>query len=832
MTKPAPLHIPDSQLQRYFELAVDLFCIGDMNGLFRRVNAAAQSVLGYTESEMQTIKFLDLVHPDDRRRAVREFVRQARGAPTSSLEVRYRCKSGAYRRIAWSAWPHLEDGLVYAVGRDITEDYRRRHERRLAGGISDQLWSMRTEQDLSAILAAIRAALLELDIPFAACGINHVDDTVSPPIVRAHSMEAGGSWQQAEAEGVRIILRSWLEERVLYRSDLQSEDEFGEREVFDRLFDNPVRSVVDIPFSHGTLAVNASEPSAFGEQDLASLQVFADLLSQAFRRFEDVRRLQSRNDELEEEISRRELAEAELRQAHEIAEAASQSKSAFLANTSHEIRTPLNAILGMAQILADSELNPEQTDEVKTLMQASEGLVRVVDDILDLSKIEAGQLELETRPFAPAELFEQVCRTIEPRVRDRGLTLDVEISPTLPPSLDGDAGRLRQILLNLLSNAVKFTEQGRIGVHVCTTPENAQELHIEVSDTGIGIPPERQAAIFEAFAQADSSTTRRFGGTGLGLSICRRLAQMMGGRIDLTSSEGQGSTFHLFIPFDPTTQAPALAVPAAVVEETQIVRGLQVLLVEDNVLNRRVARALLATDEHQIIEAENGRLGVEVSQQQPFDLILMDIQMPEMDGFSATAAIRELERSASSSRVPIIALTAHAMQEDRDRCLAAGMDDFVSKPIRRDALRQTIHRVMSSDQPATTVDPVPVAEVDLPVLDPGPLEELRELEAIDDEFTIDGFVALFNQSTPLLLEQARQALQEGDAKALHRHAHSLKGAAREVGAVKLAHEAAQMEDRLRTGIGTSEEASLDSLAILLQEVIDTLRAARLMRDES
>ncbi|MBT6143929.1 MAG: response regulator, partial [Gemmatimonadetes bacterium] len=206
--------------------------------------------------------------------------------------------------------------------------------------------------------------------------------------------------------------------------------------------------------------------------------------------------------------------------------------------------------------------------------------------------------------------------------------------------------------------------------------------------------------------------------------------------------------------------------------------------------------------------------------------------MPEMDGFSATAAIRELERSASSSRVPIIALTAHAMQEDRDRCLAAGMDDFVSKPIRRDALRQTIHRVMSSDQPATTVDPVPVAEVDLPVLDPGPLEELRELEAIDDEFTIDGFVALFNQSTPLLLEQARQALQEGDAKALHRHAHSLKGAAREVGAVKLAHEAAQMEDRLRTGIGTSEEASLDSLAILLQEVIDTLRAARLMRDES
>lgn len=823
MTDPVPPHIPDSQLQRYFELAVDLFCIGDIQGVYRRVNAATERVLGFTEVELQSINFLELVHPQDRRRAVREFARQARGAPTGSLEVRYRCKDGTYRRIAWSAWPHLEDGLIYAVGRDVTDAFRARQQRRLAEQIGEQLWAMRTEQDLAAILAAIRSALVELEIPFATCGINHVDDTVDPPIVRAHNMEAGGSWMEADAEGVRVILRSWLEERVMYRSDLLTHDEFDEAEVFRRFFDYPVRSVVDVPFSHGTLAINAREPDAFCEEDLASLRQFAALLSQAFRRFEDVRRLHSRNRELEEEISRREMAEAELRQAREIAEAASQSKSAFLANTSHEIRTPLNAILGMAQVLADDDLTTSQADHVRTLSQASEGLIRVVDDILDLSKIEAGQLELESRPFDPVDVLKQACRTIEPRVHDRCLLLKTDISPALPPRLDGDSGRLRQILLNLLSNAVKFTEEGHVTLRAWLVPE--QELHIEVTDTGIGIPYERQAAIFEPFAQADTSTTRLYGGTGLGLSICRRLAQMMGGDIELSSTPGKGSTFHLRLPFA-LTATNAAVIDAPVGAPLEPVRQLKILLVEDNPLNRRVARALLASDEHEIVEAENGRLGVEAYQAQRFDLVLMDVQMPEMDGFSATTAIRELEQAQSLLRVPVIALTAHAMQGDRERCLAAGMDDFVSKPVRREALRLAIGRAMAPAAETNLQQPEPPDPVPNQILDPAPLRELQELEDLDDDFSIDSFVALFNQTAPQMMADAWAASRAGDTAALHRHIHSLKGAAREVGAIRLAHLAATMEEHLATG-GDHTALDLDDLERSLMETVDALRAFRL-----
>ncbi|MBT5055204.1 MAG: response regulator [Gemmatimonadetes bacterium] len=830
MSDTSPLlPAPDVLLRQHFDLAVDLFCIGHPDGSIRRANPAAEQALGYSEQQLQGRAFMDLVHPEDRRRVLRAVASQKRGSPTRSIDVRHQCSDGTYTRIAWSAWYQSQTDLIYAVGRDVTASYRNQLQQRLSEQISDQLWAMREERDLAGVLATIRIALEQLEIPFSACGINHVDDTVSPPVVRAHSMETDGNWQETDAEGVRVILRSWLEETVLYRRDVQTEDTFNEREIFERLFDNAVRSVVDVPFSHGTLAVNSTEPEAFDRRDIASLKHFAGLLSQAFRRSEDLRDLRRRNQALEDEVSRREMAESEAQQAQEIAEVANRSKSAFLANTSHEIRTPLNAILGMAQVLGEEDLTDEQTSYLQTLTQASEGLIRVVDDILDLSKIEAGQLELEVLPFDPREVIEQVCRTIEPRIQDRGLQFDVHLDDHLPPRLEGDSGRLRQILLNLLSNATKFTEKGSIRL-VAEISTDTKELNVAVSDTGIGIPPERQVAVFEPFQQADTSTTRLFGGTGLGLSICRRLAHMMGGSIDLTSTPGHGSTFRLVLPFD-TAQMDPETRPEVTPDEEQAPTApqqLRVLLAEDNALNRRVARALLASDQHEIVEAENGRIAVAAYHEQPFDLVLMDIQMPEMDGFDATAALRAYEQEQGSPRVPIIALTAHAMQGDRERCLAAGMDDFVSKPIRKAALREAIDRVMRVQTKADLSHP---ATIEPPIessgLDPSALQELRELAGMDADFSFEGFVTLFMEIAPQTLDAARGALRDMDTAALHRHVHTLRGSAREVGATGLAQRAEVLEHRLKEGIDTDVAADLDELAKLLadtcRQLIDLVR---------
>lgn len=707
-----------------FENANDMVYTQDLEGNITSLNRVGEQITGYDRKEAVKLNLVEMVAPEFRELA-REMIRQnLTGAPVTTYEVEIIARDGRHVPLEVSTRViHRGDEAVGVQGnaRDITE--RRRSEQALRD--SERRYRSLFERNLAGVYrSTLEGQILDCNEAFArAFGYASREEVLA---------------QQAASLYLEV------KDREAFLCPLREKGVVTNLEIRTRRKDGSSVWLLE----NASLALDENGAPGLIEGTII-------------------------------DITERKRADQAMREAKEAAEAANRAKSEFLANISHEIRTPMNGILGMTELALDTELTPEQIEYLTAVKTCGESLLSIIDDILDFSKIEARKLEIEVIEFELRKTLDEILKMLALRAHQQGLELACHIQPDVPETLAGDPGRLRQVIVNLVGNAIKFTKEGGITLDVETQDVGQDDmvlLHFAVTDTGIGVPADKQALIFEAFTQADGSTTRRFGGTGLGLTISAQLVGLMGGEIWVESEEGKGSKFHFTASFAmPKTafdvRAERVTTPPLVTRHflPEGRSSLRLLLVEDNPINQALARKLLEGRGHSVVATSNGCEALAAWREQRFDAVVTDVQMPEMDGIQMTAAIRASERQ-SGGHLPIIAMTAHTMKGDCERCLEAGMDGFVAKPLRP-------HELFRAVEDGAAAKPVP--PLNAPASRPA-------AEAIDwdlamarlggDSELLRELAGLFLDDAPRLVSAVRRAVEQRDGKAIERAASALKGA--------------------------------------------------------